>query len=172
MRIAILGAGGVGGVYGGLLARSGHRVGMLARGAHRDAFASRGIEVRMPDETFVASVEASDDPSALTGSEFAIVSVKGYSLAEVAPAAKLLAESGATVLPLLNGVEAADRLVAAGVPRASLLGGLTEISALRVAPGLVQRKSPFMRVVVGDLGGGVSERAERIAAVFRDAGIE
>ncbi len=172
MKIAILGVGGVGGYYGGALARRGHAVGMLARGANLDALRSRGIEVRTPDETFVAKVEATDDPARLGGTELTILAVKGYSLAEVVPAVKLLAMGGATVVPLLNGVDVADRLMSAGIPAERLLGGLTHISVARVAPGVVERKSPFQRIVVGELAGGVSDRAERIASVFREAGAE
>ena len=170
MNIAILGAGGVGGYYGGLLARAGHSVALLARGDHLDALRERGLEVRTPEESFTVSVLAADRPEDLGPVDLAVVAVKSYSLSEIAPAARLLAEKGADVLPLLNGVEAADRLIASGVPADRVLGGLTEISATRIAPGIVERRSPFQRVVVGELGGGLSERAERIAAAFEHAG--
>jgi 2-dehydropantoate 2-reductase len=172
MNIAILGAGGVGGYFGGILARAGHRVSLLARGAHLEALRERGLEVRAPEETFTVAVEAAGNAEELREIELAVVAVKGYSLPEIAPAARLLAERGAIVLPLLNGVEAADRLNAAGVPDDRVLGGLTEISAVRVAPGVVERRSNFQRVVVGERKGGISERAERIAAAFREAGAE
>ena len=169
MRIAILGAGGVGGYYGGLLARAGHDVSMLARGAHLDALRARGLEVRTPEETFTVAVEASDDPRELAPADLAVVTVKNYSLQDIVPATKILAETGAIILPLLNGVDAAERLVAAGVPDGQVLGGLTEISAARVGPGIVGRRSAFQRVVVGERQGGLSEHAERIAAAFREA---
>ncbi|HYU32753.1 MAG TPA: ketopantoate reductase family protein [Thermoanaerobaculia bacterium] len=172
MNIAILGAGGVGGYFGGLLARAGHEVAMLARGAHLDALRERGLEVRTPEERFVVKVEATDDPQGLGRADLAVVAVKSYSLSEIAPAARLLTEGGAVVLPLLNGVEAADRLIAAGVPGEQVLGGLTQISAARVAPGVVERRSPFQRVVVGEIAGGLSERAEWIAGAFREAGAD
>ncbi|HEX2643422.1 MAG TPA: ketopantoate reductase family protein [Thermoanaerobaculia bacterium] len=172
MRIAILGAGGVGGYYGGALARAGHSVAMLARGAHLDALRERGLEVRTPEGTFNVAVEAAGDPAALGAVDLAVVAVKSYSLPEIAPAARLLAEAGAVILPLLNGVEAADRLVESGVPDGQVLGGLTEISAVRVGPGIVERRSSFQRVVVGERAGGTSERCERIAAAFRETGAE
>ena len=172
MRIAILGAGGVGGYYGGLLARAGHPVSLLARGAHLEALRERGLEVRTPEGSFTVSVQAADDPRSLGPTDLAIVAVKSYSLAEIAPAVRVLAEGGADVLPLLNGVEASDRLIRTGVPADRVLGGLTEISATRVAPGAVERRSPFQRVVVGELAGGLSERAQRIAAAFQEAGAQ
>jgi 2-dehydropantoate 2-reductase len=173
MRIAILGAGAVGGYFGGLLARGGHAVVMLARGDHLEALRRRGIEVRTPDGAFTAPVEAVGEGDDLGAADYALVGVKNYSLPAIAPAARRAAEAGAVVVPLLNGVEVTDRLTAAGVPRANLLGGLTTISAVRIAPGIVERRSPFQDVVVGELEGGASsDRAERIVAAIAAAGGE
>lgn len=172
MRIAILGAGGVGGYYGGLLARAGHEVVMLARGPHLDALRARGIEVRTPEETYTAPVRATDDPDALGGAEYAILAVKNYALTGVAPVARGLAEAGSIIVPLLNGVEVVERLLGLGVPGEKVLGGLTAISAARVGPGVVERFSSLQRVVIGEVAGGGSDRAERIAAALRGAGAE
>ena len=175
MRFAILGAGGVGGYYGGTLARAGHDVRVLARGENLQAIRARGIEVRAPDESaWRVPVTAADDADALGEVDAAIVSVKSYSLDSIAPAVRTVAGRGAAVLPLLNGVETTERLEALGVPRASLLGGVTYISAVRVAAGVFERRTPLQRVQLGELDGGGAEspRAERIAAAFRDAGAE
>jgi 2-dehydropantoate 2-reductase len=175
MKIVILGAGGVGGYYGGLLARNGHKVSVLARTANLAALQERGIEVRMPGETFTAPVRASDNVKDFGAVDCVLLAVKNYSLAEIAPAATFLAEQGALIVPLLNGVEVIDRLVAAGVPRTQLVGGLTAISAVRLAPGIFERRSPFQRVVLGELDGSQSEHAQRIAAIvqaFREVGVD
>ena len=155
MNITILGAGGVGGYFGGILARAGNSVTLLARGAHLAALRQRGLEVRTPEGTFVAAVGATGDPQEIGEVELAVVAVKSYSLPEIVPAARLLAEKGAVILPLLNGVEAADRLVAQGVPSDKVLGGLAEISAARLGPGVVERRSAFQRVVAGERAGGI-----------------
>jgi len=172
MRIAIIGAGGVGAYYGGLLARTDHEVVMLARGAHLEALRERGIEVRMPEERFVASVQATDDPAELGKVDWAIVAVKSYSLSEIAATTRALAKSGAVILPLLNGVEVVDQLVRLDVPRDQLLGGMTQISAVRLIPGVVERKSDMARVVFGEIHGGISERVNRIAKAFREADVD
>ncbi len=172
LRVAVLGAGGVGGYYGGALARAGYPVALLARGEHLAAIRARGLEVRTPEGAFTVRVDASDDAGALGPADVAIVAVKTYSLGEVLGAARLLAGTGAAVLPLLNGVEAADRLVAGGVPSSNVLAGLTRVSVARVAPGVVERKSPFQSVVVGELSGGASERLQRIVEAFQDAGAQ
>lgn len=172
MRIAILGAGGVGGYYGGALARVGHEVLMLARGSHLDALRERGLEVRTPEGTFAVAVEATGDPEEIGAADYAVLAVKNYSLPEIVPATRLLAERGAVIVPLLNGVDVAERLIEHGVPEERVLGGLTEISAARIAPGVVERRSSFQRVAVGEREGRTSERAERIVVAFREAGAE
>jgi 2-dehydropantoate 2-reductase len=173
MRIAILGAGGVGGYDGALLARAGNEVQLYARGQHLQAIRTSGLKISEPDgSTWVAAVGATDDVAALRGAELALVTVKAYDLDAIGPVAADLGKHGATVVPLLNGVEAAERLEQLGVPRQSLLGGLAVISAERAGPGQIVRKSPFNRVVVGELAGGLSERARAIAGVLAAAGIE
>jgi 2-dehydropantoate 2-reductase len=172
MRVAVVGAGGVGGYYGAAMARAGHDVRLLARGDHLRAISARGLEVREPEEIWRAGVFAAEDARNLLPADLAIVAVKSYSLPEVAPAVRLLAENGAVVVPLLNGVEAFESLAELGVPPERMLGGLTVISVEKTNPGVITRKSDFRRVIVGEKGGGGSERAERIAAAFRDTGAD
>jgi 2-dehydropantoate 2-reductase len=172
MRVAVVGAGGVGGYFGGAIARAGHEVRLFARGENRDAIRSRGLEVREPEGAWKVAVVAADDAGELLPADLAIVAVKSYSLLEVAPVVARLAEAGAVVLPLLNGVEAFESLAAAGVAADRMLAGLTVISAEKTAPGIITRKSDFRTVVLGERGGGGSERAERIAALFREAGAD
>ena len=172
MRFIVIGAGGIGAYFGGELARAGHDVTMFARGAHLDALRRKGLTVRTSDGEFVASVGATDVIADLPPADVALVTVKSYSLGAVAPAARAAAERGADVLPLLNGVTAADELIAAGVPRERVLGGLARVSAVRTEPGVVERRSAFYSIVVGELNGGESERATTIARALASAGID
>lgn len=172
MRIAVVGAGGVGGYFGAAMARAGHEVRFLARGGHLEAIRSRGMEVREPEGAWTVPAAATREARDLLPADLAIVAVKSYSLSEVAPTVRLLAENGAVALPLLNGVEAFESLAERGVPERQMLAGLAVISAEKTGPGVITRKSDFRRVVVGERAGGGSERAERVAAVFRDAGAE
>jgi 2-dehydropantoate 2-reductase len=175
MKFAILGAGGVGGYYGGLLAHNGHDVCVLARTSNLSALRERGLQIRTPERSFTVPVEASDNVKGFSGIDCALVAVKNYSLAEIAPAAVSLAAQNALIVPLLNGVEVVDQLVARGVPQAQLVGGLTAISVVRTAPGIFERRSPFQRVVLGELAQSQPERKQRIDAIvqaFREAGVD
>ena len=172
MRFIVIGAGGVGGCFGGELSRAGHEVTMFARGAHLEALRTHGLTVRAPDEEFVAEVNATDDVASLPEADVAIVAVKSYSLADIIPVARSAALRGAHVYPLLNGVTAADDLIAGGVPRDNVLGGIARVSAARVAPGVVERRSDFQSMVIGELTGPVTPRVEAIADAFRGARID
>jgi 2-dehydropantoate 2-reductase len=172
MRFLVIGAGGIGAYFGGELARAGHDVTLFARGDHLDTLRRNGLTVRSPDDEFVVRVGATDDMAELPPADTAVVAVKSYSLAQVAPVVRAAAERGADIVPFLNGVTAADELIAAGVPETRVLGGIARISGVRVAPGVVERRSAFRSIVVGELGGGLSDRAASIAGAFRSAGIE
>ena len=176
IKFAILGAGGVGGYFAGLLARGGYDVYVYARGANLAAIKERGMEIRTPQESFVTPVYVSNDVKEFGPIDCAILAVKNYSLAEISSEAKYLAENGALILPLLNGVEVADRLIEYGVPARQVLGGLTAISAVKVAPGVFERKSEFQRITLGQINGepdpDLNERMGSFAAAFREVGIE
>jgi 2-dehydropantoate 2-reductase len=171
--LAFIGAGGVGGYFAAVLARAGVPVRLLARGEHLDAIRRQGgVEVHEPGaERFLAPVSASDDPATLAGSAFALVTVKSYSLAELAPTLRALAGDGTVLVPLLNGIDIAERVVAGGVSRSQILGGLTYIAAARTAPGVIARTSPFRRIIIGELDGSRSERAARLVDVLGRAPI-
>lgn len=170
MIVGFVGAGGIGGYYAGLLRRAGLDVRLLARGEHLAAIKERGLEIRVPGDHWVSTLEASSDDEILHGSDYVIVSVKGYSLDEVGPGIARAAKSGAVVVPLLNGVDAAERLEELGVPRTAIIGGLARISVSRVAPGVVERKSAFDKITIGELDRVPRERTTALAAAFTRAG--
>lgn len=172
LRIGVVGAGGIGSYYAALASHGGHHVRLLARGAHLDAIRAHGLEFKRPGETFVAKLEATDDGAALRDSEYVIVSVKSYSLTEVAPTLVEAAKAGATILPLLNGVDVADQLEKLGVPRGAIVGGLIAASIFRTEPGKVERRSPFDRMVIGELDRPSSERTKRFADAFAALGVD
>lgn len=175
LTIAVLGAGAVGSYFAGLLARAGHSVHLLARGPHLDAIRDQGgLAIREPDgSTFVVPVNATNDPAALRGATYIIVTVKSYSLSEIAtPLKALTTDVGAVVIPLLNGVDVVDRLADLGVPRRALVGGIAYISAARTAPGVVARFSNFRRIVVGELSDQPSDRTTRFVTACVESGIE
>jgi len=172
VKVIVLGAGAIGAYYGGQLARAGHEVTLYARGENLAAIRERGLEIRTADGSSVVQLGATDRVDELGAADFAILGVKSYSLDSIGPVVKQVASKGTVILPFLNGVETTDRLIDAGVPRTTLLGGVTRISVARVQPGVVERRGQFQSVVVGELDGRITDRVTRIAAAFRETGVD
>src|SRR6266576_3983666 len=172
MRVIVLGAGAIGAYYGGQLSRAGHNVTLYARGEHLSVIREHGLEIRTPEGSSTVELSATDRVNELGAADFAILGVKSYSLDSIAPVVRQVAQDGATILPFLNGVETTDRLVELGVPRAALLGGVTRISVARVKLGVVERRGAFQSVIIGELDGQSTDRVNRIAFAFREAGID
>ena len=173
MRVLVMGTGGVGGYYGGLLARQGHEVVFVARGAHLEALQARGLELRTADGTTILHPINAVARPADAGGDFDLVlfTVKTYDTEGAAAAIEPVVGTSTTVLPLQNGVDAVDQLKAVLGP-GPVLGGMTQIGARIVEPGVVERFSPFCQVVLGEPGGGPSDRGERIAVALREVGVD
>lgn len=173
MRIAIVGAGGVGGLLGGLLARSGTEVVVVARGVQLEAIRRNGIRVDSPLGAFTARVAAAEeDPAALGRADAVLLAVKSWQVPEVAPRLAALLAPGAVVVPLQNGVEAADQLTAALGPEA-VAGGVIRVLAWIDGPGAVRHVGNAPAVIMGERGArgaGQSPRLDALAAELSRAG--
>ena len=151
MRVLVMGTGGVGGYYGGMLAQQGHEVVFVARGAHLEALQGRGLELRTTDGTVrLNPITAVARPADAGGSfDLVLFTVKTYDTEAAAAAIEPVVGTGTAVLPLQNGVDAVDQLKAVLGP-GPVLGGMTQIGARIVEPGVVERFSPFCQVVLGE----------------------
>ncbi len=172
MRIAILGAGGIGGYYGALLAHSGQDVTFIARGAHLAAIQARGLRVEsVHGDLEVQPAQATDDPADVGPVDLVLVTVKSYDLESAAESGRPLIGPRTMALPLLNGLDAAERLAAIWGEE-HILAGLTHVSSSIAAPGLVRQVSPVRRITFGERDGGLSPRAQKVRDVLLAAGIE
>ena len=124
MRIVIFGTGGVGGYFGGRLARAGEDVTFIARGEHLRAIKESGLKVDTPDGHFVIyPAKATDKVSEVGEVDLVILGVKAWQVPEAARAIKSLVYTQTTVLPLQNGVDAVSQLVGE-LGSESVIGGL------------------------------------------------
>jgi len=171
MRLAVIGGGGVGSYIAGLLAHHGQDMRLFTRGAHLDAIRTSGLVVRTPNQSYTVALAATDDAQTLVRSDYAILTVKGYDLGDIAPVTRLLTSNGTTIVPLLNGVDIADRLAELGIARERILDGLITISAVRTAAGIVERRSGFQQITIGEADGELSARAVRLGTALDEAGL-
>ena len=170
--VTVVGAGGLGSYIGAVLARAGHEVTLLARGDHAEAVRSLGLRVRTEEGPFVVHPSCPAPNRLPDAVDLVLVAVKAYSLDEVAPLVSTLAERGGTVLPLLNGVDAAERLAALGVPPEALVDGMAYVTAFRTSPGVVERKGSHQRLVIGCPAGRGADRVEAVRRIFADTPID
>lgn len=137
MRTVIIGAGGVGGFFGALMATAGHDVAFLARGAHLDALRTRGLRVTSPDgDMTVTGVRASADTAELGEADVVLLCVKTWQLDAVLPRLAPLIGPGTAVVTTQNGVDA-PHLVAAAVGREHVMPGVARVIARIDAPGVI-----------------------------------
>jgi 2-dehydropantoate 2-reductase len=172
MRVAVIGAGGIGGLYGGLLARAGHDVSLLARGEHLRAIQQRGLRIQSAQfGTFtVQPTAASADPRDLGPSDLVLFAVKTYDLDDAARAAKQTMGPAACLLTFQNGVDAPDR-VAEVVGDDRVLIGTTGLETTILEPGLIGHLSPTHYVTVGALHGPPTPRVDHVVETLRAAQI-
>lgn len=171
MRIAVVGAGGVGGYFGAKLAHAGEDVTFLARGATLQALRRNGIRVDSILGDFALDrVNATDDASSIGPVDVVLVAVKAWQVAAIAPSLKPLLGPETAVVPLENGIEAPDDLVR-GLGAANVLGGLCAIVSFVVEPGHIRHVASDPIVAFGELDNRRSARAERLLMAMRHAGI-
>lgn len=168
MRIAVVGAGAVGGYYGARLAQAGQEVVFIARGANLQAIRKNGMAVRSPLGDLTVPVRAENAPAAVGPVDLVILAVKTYSNPDALPLLPPLVGPRTSVLTLQNGVESADEIAAVVGPQA-VLAGATYIIATLVEPGVVQHTGSARRIVFGE-GFGARAVSERVAEVERVLG--
>ena len=172
MRIAIFGAGGIGSLFGAMLARSGEEVHFIARGAGLGAIRESGIRVFSPQGDFTVPPQpASDDPARIGPVDAVLLCVKSWQVPEAAAAMAPLLGSETAVLPLQNGVEAPDQLSAA-VPKRHVLGGMTRVVCFLDSPGVVRHVGVSPYIALGELDDARTSRVELLAAALARSGIE
>jgi 2-dehydropantoate 2-reductase len=160
MRIAIMGSGGMGGYYGGLLAQRGHDVTFIARGKHLDAIRSNGLQVKSVFGDFqIKPAQATDEPGEVGPVDLVL-----------APEILPMVAPETTILSLQNGIDATDR-IGAVAGRDHMLAGTTWISSAVEEPGVIKQVSEFRRVVAGEPSGGISSRARSVVGTFGETGI-
>jgi 2-dehydropantoate 2-reductase len=172
MRIAVVGAGAVGGYFGARLAAAGSDVTFVARGAQLDALRRDGLTVESPlGDLRLDSVRATDDASTVGPCDVVLFGVKAHHTQEAA-AEHLphLVGDGTIVVSLQNGVDNEERIAQIIGPE-RVVGGLALIFAGLTGPGRVVHTGGPAKLVVGELDGTASDRVQRFVRTCEEAGV-
>ena len=171
LRIAVIGAGAVGGYFGGRLAQAGVDVVFLARGEILRRLRESGLRVENAQEDIdLVQVQATDDIASIGQVDVVVVAVKAWQVPEVAGTIIPLLKADTAILPLQNGVEAAEQL-AAVCGEAHVLGGTCRIVARQVEPGWISEAGVEPFIALGELDSHPSPRATTLVDTLKRAGI-
>jgi 2-dehydropantoate 2-reductase len=176
MKIAVIGLGGTGGYFGGKIAAAyagspGHRVIFIARGAHLAAIREGGLMLKTVDgESRVMPDLATENPAQAEPCDLVLFCVKEYDLAAAAAGITPLIHEKTTVIPILNGVDIAERLRAI-LPRGVVLGGLVYISSFIEAPGVIRQVGGSCQLIFGPDDGKI-EPYRPLETLLKGAGIK
>lgn len=164
MRIAIVGAGGVGGYFGGKLAAAGIDTIFVVR---KKTFEE--LRVDSIDGDFRVKVEVTDHPSGKV--DAVLMCVKAWQLAEAAKSILPMLKPDACVVPFQNGIDAPD-VLASVIPQRNVVGGLAAIVSFVVAPGHIRHAASEPFVMFGELDNSRSDRMERLREAFARANVK
>lgn len=172
MKIVMMGSGGVGGFFGGRLAKAGCDVSFVARGKHLAAMREHGltIENEPQGDIHVPNVRATDDPASLGPADLVILSVKLWDTEAAAKQIRPLVGPHTAVLSLQNGV-IKDDILRREFGEPAVMGGVCYVATNISKPGTIHQTGTMQRIVVGEYAGGISERAKALHAALVACGV-
>ncbi len=169
MKILIVGTGGVGGYFGGRLAKAGHDVTFIARGAHKAALEKDGLKVKSINGDFeVKPVKVSDKINSAEKPDLVILAVKAWQVKNIAKQLAPVIDEQTMVLPLQNGVLASDELKEILPPRC-VLSGLCRIISKIDGPGKINHLAVDPTIVFGECDNSKTQRVQDLQKTFEDS---
>ena len=170
MKIGVMGSGGVGGYFGGLLARAGGDVTFIARGAHLEAIRSNGLRIVSDlSGEFVVGSPATDDAQEVGVQDLILFAVKMYHNADAISLIRPMVGSETVVLTLQNGIDNGD-LLAETFGRDRVMVGMAALQGRVREPGVVEQLGRVGRVVFGEMAHGFTSRGEILLKLFEKGG--
>ena len=172
MKIAMMGSGGVGGFFGGRLAKAGCDVTFIARGAHLAALREQGLmlENEPQGNIHVPQVKATDDPAQVGPVDLVILSVKLWDTEAAAKQVAPMVGPDTAVLSLQNGV-IKDEIMRRVFGDKAVMGGVCYVATHISKPGTIHQTGTMQRIVVGEYDGSVSNRVKDLHEALVQSGV-
>lgn len=173
MKIAIMGTGGVGGLFGARLAQAGIDVAFIARGAHLEAIKTHGLKVISPDRgnILIKDAQAVSEPKSVGLVDYIFLTVKLWDTESAVELIKPLVGEHTTVISFQNGISR-DDILKAKLGAKHVLGGISYVGATIQAPGVIEQRGTVQKLVFGEYGGTKTERVLALQKACESAAIE
>jgi len=170
MKILVIGSGGIGGFFGGMLARAGHEVTCIARGEHLDAIRNHGLKIVRDKEEFLVHPHARNKPKLNCFSDLVLFTVKTYDNNSAIGLVRDCVDENTTILTLQNGVESYKQLERIFGPD-RVLAGAAYIESKIERPGVIKQTGNIVRIVFGRSDGKFNRETKIIEMELNNAGI-
>lgn len=170
MNIVVIGAGGVGGYFGGKLAKSGLDITFIARGKTLEAIKTNGLQVKSINGNFVVHPKVTNNINDIKNPDLIILGVKSWQIIDIAKQLKPVINNNTMVLPLQNGADNAEKLLSV-LDNQNVLAGFCKIVSKVDAPGIINHFAYDPEIVFGEYNNQKTERLHILKAVFDEAEI-
>lgn len=171
MNIVVFGVGGVGGYFGGKIAKAGYNVNFIARGKHLEAIKRNGLLVKSIKGDFQINQLVTDNLNEIRDPDLIILAVKSWQVDEVAKQIKPIISKNTMVLPLQNGADNVDKLLNHFDNR-NVLAGLCKIVSKVEAPGVINHFAFEPEIIFGEIDNSKTERVKKVKKIFDEAGFK
>ncbi|MBM3957178.1 MAG: 2-dehydropantoate 2-reductase, partial [Gemmatimonadetes bacterium] len=171
MKVAVMGAGAVGGYFGGVLARFGEDVSLIEMGEHLDAIKRGGLRLSTNWGDFTVNPPATSDPAEVGPVDLILYTVKTYSSDVVLPLIRPMVGPRATILTVQNGVTSYSRIASVYGPE-RVLPGAAYIETGRPEPGRIRQTGSTARIEFGEIDGRITPRVREVERLFSKEGIQ
>ena len=173
MKIAVMGSGGLGGLYGGRLAHAGYDVTFIARGAHMSAMKEQGLLIENDEqgEVRVARPNVTDDPAAVGVVDYVLLAVKLWDTDAAVSAVRPMVGPRTVVISLQNGV-IKDDILRREFGEDAVVGAVAYVATHVARPGVIHQTGSMQRLILGEYDGQQSPRAQQLLDAMLRAGIQ
>ena len=170
MRIAFMGAGGLGGYFGAKLCQGGADVHFIARGEHLRALKSDGLRIEGPEPMHIEHVNATDDPSQVGPVDFVMLGVKLWDTKAALEQMRPMVGPDTAIISFQNGV-LKDEYLRDAYDASQIMGGLGYVDTTIDRPGVIRQTGPMQRLIFGEFDGSHSARGEALLEACLAGGI-
>ncbi len=165
MKIGIIGAGGAGGYFAGRWAEAGLDVTLIARGEHLEAMHKHGLTIISLFGDAHIRIPVDSDPSTLASADIVLYATKTWQLAEAIQSSSPHIGPDTLVFGIQNGVESID-VLRSTFPERNVLGATCRIISFIDKPGVIRHVGVEPEILIGEPGGGDSERVQQLASTL------